>query len=397
MEKPAIEGGKPIRENFLPFAQPWITEEEIDEVAKVLRSGWLTTGPKVLEFESRFKEYIGSKEAIAVNSCTGGLHISIAVLGIGQGDEVITSPFTFASTANVVILRGAKPVFADIRKDTFNIDPEKIKDLITNRTKAIIPVHYGGQPCDMDPIMETAKHHNLYIIEDAAHAVGAEYKGKRIGTIGDLTSFSFYPTKNMTTGEGGMITTEDEGLANEMRKWRLHGMSNDAWKRYERTGSWYYEIEHAGFKYNMMDLQAAMGLVQLRKLDSFIETRQKYAHYLTEKLSSLPELQLPVEREDVKRAWHLYSILVNPEMLKIDRGKFIKALAAENIGTSVHFIPLHLHPFYREAFGYKMGDFPNAEYVYDRLISLPLYPKMSMDDQSDVVRAVTKIIEYYRY
>lgn len=396
MEKPAIEGGNPVRNTFLPFMQPWITEEEISEVASVLRSGWLTTGPKVLEFESKFKEYLGAKHAVAVNSCTGGLHISLAVLGIGPGDEVITSPLTFASTANVIVLRQGKPVFADIKKDTFNIDPEKVEGAIGNKTKAIIPVHYGGQPCDMDAIMTIAGSNNLHVIEDAAHAVGAEYKGKRIGATGNLTSFSFYAIKNMTTGEGGMITTEDEALADEMRSWRLHGISKDAWKRYEKTGSWYYEIEHAGFKYNMMDLQAAMGLVQLKRLDGFIETRQKYARYLTERLNGLLELHLPVEKGDVKRVWQLYPILVETDRLKIERGRFIEALAAENIGTSVHFIPLHLHPFYRETFGYKRGDFPNAEYVYDRLVSLPLYPKMSLEDLDDVVRAVIRIIEYYR-
>lgn len=396
MERPALENGKPVRDEFLPFAQPWITNEEIDEVVTVLKSGWLTTGPKTLEFESRFKEYIGAKQAVAVNSCTGGLHISLAVLDIGEGHEVITSSLTFAATANVAVIRGAKPVFVDVRKDTFNMDPEKIEAAITKRTKAIIPVHYGGQPCDMDAIMEVAKHYDLYVIEDASHAVGAEYNGKRIGTIGNLNCFSFYANKNMTTGEGGMVTTEDGKLADEMRKWRLHGISKDAWNRYGRTGSWYYEVEHAGFKYNMMDIQAAIGLVQLKKLNGFIEMRQKYAHYLTERLSDLPELRLPVEKENVRHVWYLYPILIRTEMLRIDRNRFIEALAAENIGTSVHFIPLHLHPFYKKTFGYKEGDFPNAEYIYQGLISLPMYPKMTQKDLDDVTKAVTKIVSYYR-
>lgn len=396
IEKPAIEGGNPVRDSFLPFAQPWITDEEINEVAKVLKSGWLTTGPKVLEFEGKIKEYVGAREAVAVNSCTAALHTSLAALGIGSGDEVITSPFTFAATANVIVLQGARPIFVDIDSATYNIDPERLKRAISGKTRATIPVHYAGQPCDMDEIMEIAQRHNLSVIEDAAHAIGAEYNGRKIGTIGDTTCFSFYPIKNMTTGEGGIITTEDERLADEMRKWRLHGISKDAWKRYEKTGSWYYEIEHAGFKYNMMDMQAAIGLVQLSKLDKFIETRQKYALYLTEKLSQFPELKLPVEKEGVRHVWHLYPIRVKADMLKINRDRFIEALAAENIGTSVHFIPLHLHPFYQKTFGYKRGDFPNAEHVYEGLISLPLYPKMSQRDLDGVVEAVTKIIRYYR-
>jgi dTDP-4-amino-4,6-dideoxygalactose transaminase len=394
VKKPAIEGGKPVREHFLPFAQPWVGEEEIEEVTRVLRSGWLTTGSRNFEFEHRFREYVGAEQAVAVNSCTAALHLSLAVLNIGPGDEVITTPFTFAATANVIVHRGAKPVFVDIEPETFNIDPGRIPAAITSRTRAIIPVHYGGHPCDMKAILSLARERDLYIIEDAAHAVGAEYNGKKVGAIGDITCFSFYATKNITTGEGGMLTLQDAGLAEELRKLRLHGISKDAWKRYERSGSWYYEVEYAGFKYNMTDMQAALGIAQLKKLDSFIQTRQEHASYLSQSLQELP-LKLPGRKGEVKHAWHLFPILLPVEKLNIDRNYFIQALTAENIGTSVHFIPLHLHPYYQRTFGYKKGDFPVSEYVYERLISLPLYPRMTREDLDSVVEAVSKIVEYY--
>lgn len=396
MDKPAIEGGTPVREQFLPFAQPMLDEEEIDNVVEVLRSGWLTTGPKVAEFEKNFREYIGCRHATALNSCTGGLHVALAALGIGPGDEVITTTTTFAATGHVIAMMGAKPVLVDVEKDTFNIDPERIREAVNERTKALMPVDFAGHPCDMDPILEIAGENDLRVITDAAHSTGAEYKGKKIGLFGDVTAFSFYAIKNMTTGEGGMVTTEDPELADKMQKLLYFGINKDAYKRYEKSGTWYYEIESLGYKYNMDNIQGALGVVQLKKLDMFNEIRRKYAAYLDEKLGDTEEIIVPVEKDYAKHVYHLYPILIRPETLKIDRAKFIDALRAENIGTSVHFIPLHLHPYYREAWGYERGDFPNAEYVYDRLISLPLYPKMTTDDLDDVVAAIKKIVEFYR-
>ncbi len=393
---PAVEGGTPVRKDFLPFALPLIGEEEIEAVTQVLRSGWLTAGPKTLEFEAAFREYTGAAEAVAVNSCTAALHLSLVALGIGPGDEVITTPFTFAATANVVVHCGARPVFVDIEEATFNIDPAKIEAAITPRTRAIIPVHYAGLPCRMDAIFEIAQKHGLHVVEDAAHAAGAEYRGHRIGSLPSRTAcFSFYPTKNMTTGEGGMITTGDVGLAEHMRQLRLHGISRDAWKRYDKTGSWYYEVEHPGFKYNTTDIQAALGVVQLRKLDGFIQTRQEYADYLSQALSELSGLGLPPSGDGARHARHLYPVRLPVEEMAVDRAGFMKALAAENIGASVHFIPLHLHSYYQRAFGYRRGDFPVAERVYEGVLSLPLYPKMTRVDLDSVVEAMTKLWEHY--
>jgi len=373
---------------FLPYSQPLIQEEEIREVIDTLNSGWLSTGPKTLKFEKLIAAYAEAKYAIALNSCTAGLHLSLIALGIGEGDEVITTPFTFASTANVIVHVGAKPVFVDIKKDTYNVAPEKVKRAITAKTKAIIPVHYAGQPCDMRELMEIAQKHNLYVIEDAAHAIGAEYKGKKIGTFGDITCFSFYATKNMTTGEGGAITTNEDKVAEKFRILRLHGITKDAWKRYSVSGSWYYEIEDCGWKYNMSDIQAAVGVQQLRKLDKFIEIRRKYAHIYNEEFSQLGGIITPYEKSDVKHVYHLYPVLLE----KFNRDEFIKKMAEKGIGCSVHFIPLHLHPFYRKQFGFKKGDFPNAEWVYEKEVSLPLYPKMSEDDVWRVMTAVGEIL-----
>lgn len=373
---------------FLPYSQPLIDEQEIKEVVDTLKSGWLSTGPKTLKFEKLIAAYAEAKYAIALNSCTAGLHLSLIALGIGEGDEVITTPFTFASTANVIVHVGAKPVFVDIKKDTYNIAPEKVKRAITAKTKAIIPVHYAGQPCDMRELMEIAQKHNLYVIEDAAHAIGAEYKGKKIGTFGDITCFSFYATKNMTTGEGGAITTNEDKVAEKFRILRLHGITKDAWKRYSVSGSWYYEIEDCGWKYNMSDIQAAVGVQQLRKLDKFIEIRRKYAHIYNEEFSQLGGIITPYEKSDVKHVYHLYPVLLE----KFNRDEFIKKMAEKGIGCSVHFIPLHLHPFYRKQFGFKKGDFPNAEWVYEKEVSLPLYPKMSEDDVWRVMTAVGEIL-----
>jgi len=393
---PAIEGGKITRNNFLPFARPLIEKEDIEEVVDTLNSDWLTTGPKTHLFEEEFAKYIGCKYAVAVNSCTAALHISLAALGIGKGDEVITTPYTFVSTVNVILQQGAMPVLVDIKPDTFNINPDLIREKINDKTKAIIPVHFGGQPCEMGKIMKIAKDNNLLVIEDAAHAISAEYEGKKIGTIGDATSFSFYPTKNMTTGEGGMVTINDEELKEKLKIWGLHGISKDAWKRYSAEGSWYYEVVCPGYKYNMTDIQASLGLHQIEKLNRFQRKREKIVKAYNEAFKDMKEITIPCVKDNIKHAWHLYVIKVVSEKLRINRNQFIEALKAENIGTSVHFIPVHLQPYYRDTFGFRRGDFSNAEYAFERVISLPLFPKMSDKDVKDVIDAVRKIIEYYK-
>ena len=386
---------KPVRAAFLPFSLPDIGEAEIDEVADTLRSGWITTGPKTKRFEEQFRCYIGSKHAIAVNSCTAALHVALAAAGIGPGDEVITSPLTFCSTANVIVHLGGTPVFADIGED-YNVDPREIERHITPATKAIIPVHYSGQPCQMDEILACARRRGLLVIEDAAHAVGAKYCGRMVGTIGDVTAFSFYAIKNMTTAEGGMITTDDDEIAERMRLLSLHGISKDAWKRYTSAGSWYYEVIYAGYKCNMADIQAALGIHQLARLEGFLEARSRIVARYNEAFGEMPELRIPIVNCGVRHAWHLYVIQLNLERLTIDRAQFIEALRAENIGTSVHFIPVHLHPYYRQRFGYKRGDFLTAERIYDRIVSLPLYPKLTEADVIDVTTAVTKVIRAHR-
>lgn len=393
----ASKGGKPVRKTFLPFSLPLLGEEERDELQKTLDSGWITTGPKTRRFETDFRKYIGSKYAIAVSSCTAALHLSLAATGVNSGDEVITTPFTFAATGNVIVHQKAKPVFVDINKQTLNIDPEEIRRKITAKTKAIIPVHFGGQPCDMDEILKIARRRRVLVIEDAAHAVGAEYKGEKIGTIGDITTFSFYPIKNITTGEGGMVTTNSKKWADKIRILSLHGITSNAWKRYSSRGSWYYEIMFPGYKYNMTDMQASLGIHQLKKLPKFLEIRTKFAKIYDKAFNSIPQIILPRVDKKVKHARHLYTVLLNLKSLRINRDDFIKELYAENIGTSVHFIPLHLHPYYKKSFGYKKGDFPNAEYIYERIISLPLYPKMCEEDVHNVIGAVEKIVKYYSY
>jgi UDP-4-amino-4,6-dideoxy-N-acetyl-beta-L-altrosamine transaminase len=383
------------REHFLPFCVPDIGEAEIEEVVQTLRSGWITTGPRTKEFERLIETYIGAKHAVAVNSCTGALQIALAAIGIGPGDEVITSPLTFCSTANVIIHLGATPIFADIGDD-FNIDPAEIEKHITARTKAIIPVHYSGQPCQMNDILALAQEHKLRVIEDAAHAIGARYRDRMVGTIGDVTAFSFYAIKNMTTAEGGMITTEDEELAGRMRLFSLHGISKDAWKRYTSEGSWYYEVVFPGYKYNMTDIQAALGIHQLARLEHFLERRRAYASMYNQAFAAMPGIQVPIVNPDVQHAWHLYVIQLELDHLTINRAQFIEALRAEKIGTSVHFIPVHLHPYYRDRFGFKRGDYPRAERAYDRIVSLPLNPKMSEKDVEDVIGAVTGILRRHR-
>lgn len=376
---------------FLPYNQPTIEEEEIAGVVDTLRSGWLTMGPKTLELERLIAEYTGAKQAVAVSSCTAALHLSLIALGIGCGDEVITTPFTFAATGNTIVNAGAKPVFVDIRKDTYNIDPEKIEERITARTRAIIPVHYAGQSCEIKAIRDIAEDRGLFVVEDAAHAIGSEYDGRKIGTFGTTTCFSFYATKNMTTGEGGAITTEDGALADRLRVLRLHGISKDAWNRYSEKGKWYYEIEDAGWKYNMTDVQAAMGLPQIKKLDGFIDLRRKYANIYNNRFREIKGLITPFEDPRARHIYHLYPLLLE----RHDRNSFIEEMNRKGIGCSVHFIPLHLHPFYR-SMGFEKGDYPNAEWVYEREVSLPLYPKMTLEDVDYVLNSVEGLLQERR-
>ncbi|MES9784487.1 DegT/DnrJ/EryC1/StrS aminotransferase family protein [Bacillus thuringiensis] len=385
------------REKFLAYCLPDITESEISEVINALESGWLAKGPRTIEFEKRFAEYVGAKYAVGMNSCTAALHIALLAAGVGPGDEVITTPMTFAASANTIIHTGATPVFVDIDPETGCIDPDKIEEKITSKTKAIVPVHYAGQACELDRIYEIANKHNLFVSEDAAHAIYTRYKGKRIGNSPQgAVAYSFYATKNLATGEGGMLVTDDEEIANKARILVTHGMSKNAWNRYAKGGSWMYDIEEPGYKYNMFDLQAALGIIQLDRLEGMQNRREQIAEKYNEAFKEIATIELPkVTEGTTTHAWHLYMIKIVPEKLKIDRNQFIIELNERNIGTSVHFIPVHLMTAYRNRFGYKNGEFPSAEKWFDRIISLPLYPTMNDSDVNDVIKAVKDIIELY--
>jgi dTDP-4-amino-4,6-dideoxygalactose transaminase len=396
MSNPSLQARPGLRQEFLPFHRPFIDAEEIEEVADTLRSGWLTMGPKTLQFERDFAAYVGAPHAIAVSSATAGLHLAVDALELRPGDEVITSPYTFTATAAVVLHAGARPVFADIDEQTLALDPGEVARRITPRTRALLPVHMAGHPCDMDALHALAQQHGLAVIEDAAHALPARWRGRMIGTLSDLTVFSFYAGKNITTGEGGMITTAREDLAARLRTRRLHGISRDAWKRYTAQGAWYYEVEYPGFKYNMTDINAALGLHQLRKSDRFHALRARYAARYRAGLGDVPELLMPAEAPAVEHAWHLFIVRVREERLRIGRDEVIEALRARNIGTSVHFIPLHLQPFYQRALDCGPDDFPRATAAYRGAISLPLYPRMTEDDVDDVIDAVRDVIAEHR-
>jgi dTDP-4-amino-4,6-dideoxygalactose transaminase len=385
-----------MNSEFIPFHTPSIGEAEVRSVVETLKSGWLTTGPKVKTFEADFARYVGSPHAVAVNSGTAALHLALDAVGIKEGDEVIVPALTFAATAEVVFYLKAKPVFVDCQPDTLNIDPEGIESKVTSKTKAIIPVDMGGHPCEFSEILEIAKRHNLKVVEDAAHALPAAYRNDKVGAISDITCFSFYATKTITTGEGGMATTDNPDWATRMRVMSLHGISLDAWDRYTEKGSWYYEIIRPGYKYNLTDIAAALGIEQLKRCDQFWEARRRIAARYHEGFADLPEIQVPACAPDIKHAWHLYVIQLNIERLRINREDFIKAMKSENVGTSVHFIPLHLHPFYRETFGYQSSDFPRASAVFERILSLPIYPNMTEGNVRDVIVAVRKIIQEHR-
>jgi perosamine synthetase len=387
---------KPLSAPFLPFHVPDIAEDEIQAVVETLRSGWLTTGARVRQFETDFARYVGSQHAVAVNSGTAALHLALDAVGVREGDEVLVPTMTFAASAEVVLYFKAKPVLVDCRRDTMNIDPDQIEKAITAKTKAIMPVHIGGQPCDMERIFEIARVHDLKVIEDAAHALPTRYRERMVGTIGDITCFSFYATKTITTGEGGMATTENPEWAERMRIMSLHGISHDAWKRYTAEGSWYYEIMYPGYKYNLTDVAAALGIQQLEKCDRFWELRRRCAAWYNEGFQDIPEVSTPYVAPDVQHAWHLYVIQLNLEQLRISRNEFIELLRKENIGTSVHFIPLHLHPFYRDTFGYRPEDFPAAREVFERIISLPIYPKLTEGDTQRVIDTVRRLVKQHR-
>jgi len=379
-------------EPFLPFSLPEIGQEEIDEVVDTLRSGWLTNGPKVRAFEAAFREATDSQHAVALSSCTAGLHLALLASGIGPGDEVITTPLTFAATVSMIIHTGATPVLADISEDDYNIDPKEIERRVTSRTKAIIPVHYAGQPCRMDEILSIANSRNLRVIEDAAHALGASYRGNSIGAIGDCAIFSFYPIKPITTGQGGMLTTDDEELADRVRLLSLHGMSKNAWDRYSAKGSAFYQVLAPGFNYVMTDMQGALGIHQMRRMHTFQTRRTEIARLYDEYLADLPEIIRPTVRDDIEHCWHLYAIRIDARRLKIGRDEFVEELRTRGIGTSVHFIPIHYHPYFSDHLRLREGDYPVAERVFEGLISMPVYPRMADSDVTRVSEALHQIV-----
>jgi len=376
----------------VPFYQPDIGEAEITAVTDALRSGWLTVGPKTLEFENAFAASVDAPFAIGVNSCTAALHLALDTLNLAPEDEVITTSLTFAATGATIIHAGGRPVLADCTSDTLNIDPKDVERKITSRTRAIVPVHFGGHPAPMDEILELARAHDLLVVEDAAHAIPASYRGRKVGSIGPMTAFSFYATKNLTTGEGGMLTLADAEAADRIRVRRLHGMSRDAWKRYSAVGSWRYDVSTPGFKYNMTDAAAAMGLVQLSRLAEMHARRQEIAARYQGLLGSCEQVDLQVIHDDVEMGWHLFVVRLRPETVRIDRDELIELLKAEGIGIGVHFIPLHMHSYYRDTFGLREEDLPVATHAGRNLISLPFYPRMSDADVDYVGHTLTRIL-----
>lgn len=375
-----------MSEEFLPFSKPSISRAAIDEVVSCLESGWITTGPRVAKFTEALQEYLGAPYVLPLTSATAGLHLALLALDLQPGDEVITTPLTFAATLNTIILAGAKPVLVDIDLRTLNMDLNLLEDAITSKTRAILPVHFAGLPIDLDVLYAIADRHGLRVIEDAAHAIGTEYKGKKIGSFGDTQVFSFHPNKNMTTGEGGCVATHDKELADRVGLLRFHGIDREAWNRFGKTGSQHYEIVLPGFKYNMMDIQAALGLHQLAELDGFIARRTELALRYQEVLADWPQWSLPQEPDyEHKHAWHLYTPLINESVTNMSRDEFMQAMKDKNIGTGLHYRAVHLYPYYRDTFGLNMGDYPNAESAGERIVSLPLFPGMSDAEQDRVL------------
>jgi UDP-4-amino-4,6-dideoxy-N-acetyl-beta-L-altrosamine transaminase len=390
----ALHGGTPVRAEFLPYGRQSIDEEDIAAVVQTLRSDWLTTGPKVNEFEEAFAAWVGARHAVSFSSGTAALHGAAFVAGIGAGDEAITSPLTFAATSNCVLYQEGRPVFADVRQDTLNIDTDCIAKLVTPRTKALLPVDYAGHPADLDELSAIANHHGLTVIEDACHALGAEYRGRRVGSISQMTVFSFHPVKHLTTSEGGMVATDNPDFADTLRKFRNHGISSGARER-QAQGQWHYEMVLLGFNYRLTDIACALGLRQLSKLESNLARRREIATNYNTAMNGMSEISLPFVDEKILPAWHLYPIRLELGSLSASRMEIFQALRAENIGVNVHYIPVHLHPYYRERFGYKRGDYPMAESAYGSLISLPMFHGMSDRDVEDVICAVEKVIGAY--
>ena len=380
----------------IPFHRAQVGEEEVSAIAEVIRSGWLTMGPKTIEFEREFAKYVGAPHAITVSTGTAALHLALEASGIRSGDEVLLPTTTFTATAEAVIYLGARPVLVDIDPVTMNLDPADAAVRITPKTKALIPVHLGGQPCNLDQIQQLAHANGLRVIEDAAHALPSDYRGKRIGQISEFTCFSFYATKTLTTGEGGMVTTANPTAAERMRLMRLHGIERDAWQRYRGNGSWRYEVLEAGFKYNLTDLQSAIGLVQLRKCDKMQQARKSIAQRYTEAFTLVDELVVPPVCTDRSTSWHLYVLRLQPRSMRLDRDSFVRLLNERGVGCSVHFIPLHLQPYYQHAYGYRAGDFPSAEQQYSSCFSLPIFPGMTDEEIQHVIQAVRETTQKSR-
>ncbi|MCG8499740.1 MAG: UDP-4-amino-4,6-dideoxy-N-acetyl-beta-L-altrosamine transaminase [Firmicutes bacterium] len=378
--------------HYIPYAQQWVDEEDIQEVLETLKSDYLTTGPKINAFEDKLKEAAGAKYAVAVANGTAALHAACFAAGIGEEDEVITTPMTFAASANCALYMGARPIFADIDPRTYNIDPKDIESKITRKTKAIIPVHFTGQPCDMDLILKLARDNGLAVIEDGAHALGAEYKGRKIGSIGDMTTFSFHPVKHITTGEGGAVTTNSEALYNKLMMFRTHGITRDSKQLLKNEGPWYYEQHFLGYNYRMTDIQAALGIKQLEKLPLFLQKRRAYVEKYNKAFSNIEELIIPYQLEAVKSSWHLYIIQLKLDKLNIGRRDVFEALRQKNIGVNVHYIPVYDHPYYRKL-GYRQGQCPNAEKLYAGIITLPLFPKMKEEEADYVIESLLEVIE----
>ncbi len=391
-EPASVGDPKPVREEFLLFGRPALEEEEIREVVATLRSGWLGTGPRVSRFEEGFRRYVGAEHALALNSCTAALHLSLIAAGVGPGDEVITTPLTFAATANAIVHTGATPVFVDVDRRTQNIDPSRIEAAINPRTRALIPVHFAGRPCEMDTIMAIARRHGLKVIEDAAHAIEAVYKGRHMGTIGDATCFSFYVTKNLVTGEGGMVTTGNAEWAEKIQAYGLHGLSKGAWKRYSDEGFVHYEVLYPGFKYNMTDMQAAIGIHQLARIGEYAARRREIWERYLSGMADLPARLPAPEEPGTVHARHLFTLHLDLDRLRVSRDGVANQLRSEGIGTGVHFISLHLHPYYRERFGFTPEAFPAARHVSERTLSLPLSARLSDHDVEDVIAGVRKVL-----
>lgn len=384
-----------MRDTYLSYSPPFIGDEEIDEVVRTLRTDWITTGPRTRQFEQDFARYVGAPAALALFSATDAMQVALASLGVQPGDEVITTAMTFCSTVHVIEHLGAKPVLVDVEPDTLCVDPALVERAVTPRTRGLLPVHLYGHPCEMDRLLAIAEAHRLFVLEDAAHALPATYKGRMVGTIGTATAFSFYATKNITTAEGGMLTGPQD-LVDKARVWSLHGMSREAYNRYSQGGSWFYDVVLPGFKCNMTDIQAALGLQQLKKLQEFQNRRLEIVRQYNAAFGERPELEIPVERPDVRSAQHIYALRLRLDRLTLGRNQFIDEMKARNIATSVHFIPIHLHTYYREKYGFEPGDFPVAHANFQRLVSLPLHPRLSATDVQDVIDAVLDVVNKYR-